>query len=190
MVKVDPLRDYYADLELPKNADDADIKRQFRKLGRFAVWSLRPQPDVETDIELAKPSDGTRTAIPATKMSSTPSSRRFKLPTRSLATPSSGEDTMPSERGLRTPRAALDPDPTLRRGIHMPLTRTTRLRPGGLLRGRRLRRRRRLTPRRTPPERVDTHLLRGHSTRAGRRKSRMLVPTLPAFTTLTGPGRT
>ena len=187
MVKVDPLRDYYADLELPKNADDADIKRQFRKLGRFAVWAFQPQPEFKTDIELAKPLDGTRTATPATKMSSTPSFRRFKLPTRSLATPCSGEDMMPSERGLHTARAALDPDLRPRRGTHLPLTRTIHLHLGGLLRGRHLRRHRRLIPRRVRPVRVDTHLLRGHSTRASRRKSRILVPTLP---TLTGLGRT
>ncbi len=33
MVKADVKRDYYADLELPKDADIAEIKKQFRKLG-------------------------------------------------------------------------------------------------------------------------------------------------------------
>ena len=34
MVKVDPSRDYYADLELPASADINDIKKQFKKLGK------------------------------------------------------------------------------------------------------------------------------------------------------------
>jgi curved DNA-binding protein CbpA len=33
MVKADVKRDYYADLELPANADTEEIKRQFRLLG-------------------------------------------------------------------------------------------------------------------------------------------------------------
>ncbi|OCL00169.1 heat shock protein DnaJ, partial [Cenococcum geophilum 1.58] len=32
MVKSDPKRDYYADLEVPQNADTEDIRKQFRKL--------------------------------------------------------------------------------------------------------------------------------------------------------------
>ena len=34
MVKADVKRDYYADLELPFNADNEEIKRQFRLLGK------------------------------------------------------------------------------------------------------------------------------------------------------------
>ena len=33
MVKADLTRDYYADLELQAGATEADIKRQFKKLG-------------------------------------------------------------------------------------------------------------------------------------------------------------
>jgi curved DNA-binding protein CbpA len=35
MVKLDPNRDYYADLELPPTADVSDVKKQFRKLGMY-----------------------------------------------------------------------------------------------------------------------------------------------------------
>jgi curved DNA-binding protein CbpA len=34
MVKADLTRDYYGDLELQPGADAADIKKQFKKLGR------------------------------------------------------------------------------------------------------------------------------------------------------------
>lgn len=34
MVKLDYEHDYYADLELPVTADAAEVKRQFKKLGR------------------------------------------------------------------------------------------------------------------------------------------------------------
>jgi DnaJ-class molecular chaperone len=34
MVKADLTRDYYADLELAPSADVAEIKKQFKKLGR------------------------------------------------------------------------------------------------------------------------------------------------------------
>lgn len=37
MVKVDLSRDYYGDLDLPPQADVAEIKKQFRKLGRPLV---------------------------------------------------------------------------------------------------------------------------------------------------------
>lgn len=33
MGKIDPRRDYYADLELSRNADIVEIKKQFKKLG-------------------------------------------------------------------------------------------------------------------------------------------------------------
>jgi hypothetical protein len=33
MVKADPKRNYYADLELPSTADAEDVKKQFRLLG-------------------------------------------------------------------------------------------------------------------------------------------------------------
>jgi len=33
MVKADLTRDYYGDLELAPNADTAEIKKQFKKLG-------------------------------------------------------------------------------------------------------------------------------------------------------------
>lgn len=40
MVKADPKRDYYADLELPANASDDDIRRQFRLLGmEFKIYN-------------------------------------------------------------------------------------------------------------------------------------------------------
>jgi DnaJ-class molecular chaperone len=35
MVKPDVKVDYYADLDLPPNADAEDIKRQFRTLGEY-----------------------------------------------------------------------------------------------------------------------------------------------------------
>lgn len=31
-------RDYYADLELPPNADEQEIKKQFRKLGKYMLF--------------------------------------------------------------------------------------------------------------------------------------------------------
>lgn len=34
-------RDYYADLELPRTADIAEIKKQFRKLGKENTCDLR-----------------------------------------------------------------------------------------------------------------------------------------------------
>lgn len=34
-------RDYYADLELPATADITDIRKQFRKLGKYL-----PSPDI------------------------------------------------------------------------------------------------------------------------------------------------
>lgn len=34
-------RDYYADLELPRDADINDIKKQFRKLGRTSLLAAR-----------------------------------------------------------------------------------------------------------------------------------------------------
>lgn len=41
MVKVDSRHDYYADLECTSGADASEIKRQYRKLGRTAMRSLR-----------------------------------------------------------------------------------------------------------------------------------------------------
>jgi curved DNA-binding protein CbpA len=38
MVKADMKRDYYADLELPPTADEDQIKRQFRLLGRIGTY--------------------------------------------------------------------------------------------------------------------------------------------------------
>ena len=35
MVKADLKHDYYADLDLPASADVADIKKQFKKLGKI-----------------------------------------------------------------------------------------------------------------------------------------------------------
>ena len=40
MVKADPKRDYYKDLELPQSADTEEIKKQFRLLGTFQVSRL------------------------------------------------------------------------------------------------------------------------------------------------------
>lgn len=37
MVKLNYERDYYADLDLPSNADAADVKKQFKKLGRLRL---------------------------------------------------------------------------------------------------------------------------------------------------------
>lgn len=34
MVKADMTRDYYADLELPASCSEAEIKKQFKKLGQ------------------------------------------------------------------------------------------------------------------------------------------------------------
>jgi hypothetical protein len=42
MVKVDIKRDYYADLELPSNADTEEIKKQFRLLGKTMNIILLP----------------------------------------------------------------------------------------------------------------------------------------------------
>lgn len=36
MVKADPKRDYYADLDLRPNAETVEIKKQFKKLGKCA----------------------------------------------------------------------------------------------------------------------------------------------------------
>lgn len=41
-MKADLSRDYYADLELPPTADIADIKKQFRKLGKPLPLPLIP----------------------------------------------------------------------------------------------------------------------------------------------------
>jgi len=35
MVKADLSRDYYGDLDVPPGADAAEIKKQFKKLGRI-----------------------------------------------------------------------------------------------------------------------------------------------------------
>ena len=40
MVKADVKRDYYADLELPATADNEEVKRQFRLLGKVVI--VRP----------------------------------------------------------------------------------------------------------------------------------------------------
>jgi DnaJ-class molecular chaperone len=39
MVKADPKRDYYADLELSGTADTEEIKKQFRLLGTLVFLS-------------------------------------------------------------------------------------------------------------------------------------------------------
>lgn len=41
MVKADPRRDYYADLECTPTADAAEIKKQYRKLGKMMNISLQ-----------------------------------------------------------------------------------------------------------------------------------------------------
>jgi hypothetical protein len=35
MVKADATQDYYGALEIPTNADDADIKKNYKKLGKL-----------------------------------------------------------------------------------------------------------------------------------------------------------
>ena len=40
MVKAEPDRDYYADLELPPSATANDVKKQFKKLGKILILSL------------------------------------------------------------------------------------------------------------------------------------------------------
>ena len=42
MVKIDFTRDYYADLGVSPDATDADIKKQFRKLGMSYFEPLVP----------------------------------------------------------------------------------------------------------------------------------------------------
>ena len=37
MVKADPRRDYYADLELQPGATADEIKKQFKKLGKWTI---------------------------------------------------------------------------------------------------------------------------------------------------------
>ena len=39
MVKADVKNDYYADLDLPPTADAEEIKKQFRTLGEYILWS-------------------------------------------------------------------------------------------------------------------------------------------------------
>ena len=41
MVKLDYDRDYYADLELSGPVDAAEVKKQFKKLGRFDSILIR-----------------------------------------------------------------------------------------------------------------------------------------------------
>ena len=40
-MKPDMSRDYYADLELPRTADIAEVKKQFRKLGTMHIFLSR-----------------------------------------------------------------------------------------------------------------------------------------------------
>jgi curved DNA-binding protein CbpA len=41
MVKLDYDRDYYADLDLPATADALEVKKQFKKLGKYITWPAR-----------------------------------------------------------------------------------------------------------------------------------------------------
>ncbi len=112
MAKGDAKRDYYADLEVPNNADIAEIRRQFRRLGVYLPSSLVEEkngiggvyaeasgPKPLTDNLTSKLSNTTRTAILAMKTSSTPSSRLFSRPMRSLPTRSPERNMMQIGRG-------------------------------------------------------------------------------------------
>jgi hypothetical protein len=57
MVKLDYDRDYYADLELPATADAVEVKKQFKKLGRF-----RPRSEVDGALRLTRPRHSTEMA--------------------------------------------------------------------------------------------------------------------------------
>lgn len=77
MVKADPKRDYYKDLELPTTADSEEIKKQFRLLGTLHLrWS-----DIHADPEQLN--SITQTAIEGMKSSSSTSFRQFRMQMRS-----------------------------------------------------------------------------------------------------------
>ena len=77
MVKADPKRDYYKDLELPQSADTEEIKKQFRLLGTFQSLDCQIHADPE------QPSSIIPIETEAMRSSSWTSSRPSKLPTKS-----------------------------------------------------------------------------------------------------------
>jgi hypothetical protein len=51
MVKADLTRDYYADLELQAGATEAEIKKQFKKLGTVDSWLYNPCGNLLTKLD-------------------------------------------------------------------------------------------------------------------------------------------
>lgn len=49
MVRADPKRNYYADLELSSTADSEEIKKQFRMLGMNPFQDARTQADLASE---------------------------------------------------------------------------------------------------------------------------------------------
>jgi len=79
-MKADMSRDYYADLELPANADINEVKKQFRKLGICHHPCPQSNPSVLTyDVQL---SNTTPTETPDERAKSTPNSRPSSPRTR------------------------------------------------------------------------------------------------------------
>lgn len=50
MVKIDVNQDYYADLELPQSVDTETVKKQYRKLGKFARPAALTWPPAASPI--------------------------------------------------------------------------------------------------------------------------------------------
>jgi hypothetical protein len=81
MVKADPKRNYYADLEIPNNASTDEIKKAFRKLGRYpmeeALSVILTDPQQEIIILIG---------ILEKKLNMYPSFKQYKLHMKSSAT--------------------------------------------------------------------------------------------------------
>ncbi len=79
MVKADVTRDYYADLDVPSNASEEEIKRAFRNLGVF----FRPKLVPHRLIHVLQQNCTIQTEILAEKLMSFPNFRRCRLLMRS-----------------------------------------------------------------------------------------------------------
>ncbi len=81
MVKADPTRDYYRDLELPPSVDAQEIKKQYKKLGMNEVHSVAAfVPDLMLPVWVQQRSNIIPIEILDMKASSMPSSKPFSRP--------------------------------------------------------------------------------------------------------------
>lgn len=98
MVKIDVNQDYYADLELPQSVDTETVKKQYRKLGKFAQTNptrpclLLPLRS-DRDPCALQPSNTTPTGTPAARSRPARGSRESRPPTKSSQIPSRNSDT-------------------------------------------------------------------------------------------------